>query len=316
MPNFDGGHYFLTALIPIRTDLIELDGLRNSPVYLVRESLSLLPPAMQSKAAEEIGLNSPFAKNLRTHFTRFAVIDDVSWNGRVPVNPLVVAAKGLNPVVGGAYDELTCPFLLWAVDFDAASGEAKELESYLIDLWKDAGDDLRRVFTYCVGFDAKGDGRAFASYIAKCQIETTMPFNDYWIDPPPFVTASAKALALPVVAVGLAALVAIGLAIWNGTPWYWVVGLIVLGLVAIAASVYCVYRYALQKGETPFPTAPHSDLRSVLKALYLQQNFTRFVIATQGRDSTSLHAEFGRFLQRHKPLDVAGPTQPAGVIRS
>src|SRR6185436_4065512 len=126
MPNFDGGHYFLTALIPIRTDLIELDGLRNSPVYLVRESLSLLPPAMQSKAAEEIGLNSPFAKNLRTHFTRFAVIDDVSWNGRVPVNPLVVAAKGLNPVVGGAYDELTCPFLLWAVDFDAASGEAKE----------------------------------------------------------------------------------------------------------------------------------------------------------------------------------------------
>ena len=38
--------------------------------------------ALQTPATEHIGLNSPFARDGRTHFARFAVIDDAAYNGR------------------------------------------------------------------------------------------------------------------------------------------------------------------------------------------------------------------------------------------
>jgi len=80
-------------------------------------------------------------------------------------------------------DHLTHPFLLFAADFDAASGAESERDSYLGELWDTMGDKLREILTYCEGFDAKvTDAASFAKYIASCQIETTMPFNDYWLD--------------------------------------------------------------------------------------------------------------------------------------
>ena len=92
MPNFDGGHYFLTALIPIKTGiLVEDDGMRRSPVQLVRHALATLPTALQTQATEKIGINSPFARNTRTHLSRFVVINDVMYNARDPVDAIVAA---------------------------------------------------------------------------------------------------------------------------------------------------------------------------------------------------------------------------------
>ncbi|HEX2816053.1 MAG TPA: hypothetical protein VHN39_06650, partial [Phenylobacterium sp.] len=58
-----------------------------------------------------------------------------------------------------------------------------------------------------------------------------------------------------------------------------------------------------------------SDLPTVLKALFLQQQFIRFAIEAQGLDDATLHARFGGFLGAVRPGEDA-PTQPAGEIRA
>jgi hypothetical protein len=54
-------------------------------------------------------------------------------------------------------------------------------------------------------------------------------------------------------------------------------------------------------GSRPFPTAPDSDLKSILKALYLQPRFLRFAIDMQGKDDAAIHAAFGRFVDDNTP---------------
>ena len=56
------------------------------------------------------------------------------------------------------------------------------------------------------------------------------------------------------------------------------IALVVLGIVIIGL---CLYWLVMWRGPKPFPMAPNSDLRSVLKALYLQQQFTALAIKTQ-----------------------------------
>ena len=68
----------------------------------------------------------------------------------------------------------------------------------------------------------------------------------------------------------------------------------------------------MARGREPFPDG--AKLPEVLKALYLQQQFARFAIDTQGKSDADLHAAFGAFVARHGPGDLAGPTQPPGVI--
>jgi hypothetical protein len=66
MPNFDGGHYFLTALIPIKSaEYVEQGGRKNSPVHMVRDALAVLPKARQSPVTEQTAFNSPFARTSR-----------------------------------------------------------------------------------------------------------------------------------------------------------------------------------------------------------------------------------------------------------
>jgi hypothetical protein len=52
MPNFDGGHYFLTALLPIGGPDIE-DVAGPSPAHRVREALSVLPKARQTPSKQD-----------------------------------------------------------------------------------------------------------------------------------------------------------------------------------------------------------------------------------------------------------------------
>jgi hypothetical protein len=74
-------------------------------------------------------------------------------------------------------------------------------------------------------------------------------------------------------------------------------------------------------GGKPFPTAPDSNLPTVLKALHLQRTFTRFAIDNQmqaagngAAAAQQLYDNFAAFIAANKPGDPGAPTQAPGVI--
>lgn len=312
MPNFDGGHYFLTVLIPVRDGVVAgEDGTVTSHAHALREVLAVLPTAQQSPASEESAFSSPFARNLRTHLARFVVIDDVAFNGRDPQDA-VVTAIGVRlgkpgPAIAREVDQLKQPYLLFACDFDAADGAPGALAGYLRTLWDSMGAEWRAVLAHCHTREPIHDAEAFVRLIRACQVETTMPFNDYWPNPPPLPSLNL-AVALGPFALGLL-LVVWGVLAGSATTW-------LLGLVGIVAGILWAYSCVMHQGAKPLPAAPDCDLPSVLKALYLQQRFTRFAIDMQGQDAGTLHEAFGAFLAAHQPDNLDGPTQPPGVVRS
>lgn len=308
MPTFDGGHYFLTVLAPVRTDAIADGATFTSPVHALRKRLSTLPPAAQTAACS--GAQSPFARNARNHFARFVVIDDVAYNGREPPPVLWSAARAIDPAVAQPQDHLKCPFLLFATDFDAASGADAERDSHLSALWETMQQELCEIFQYCVGFDAATvtDAASFARYIARCQIETTMPFNDYYIDPlslPNWLANGLKTAAI-VGAAGVA--LGIGVAIM----WHVWAG-VAIALFVLLADVWQAYSSLMTAGEKPLPAAPDATLPTILKALHLQREFTRFAIDNQSSPPQMLHQNFAAFIGANKPGDPQ-PAQQPGVI--
>ncbi|MGA2044446.1 MAG: hypothetical protein ABSG83_13870 [Roseiarcus sp.] len=330
MPTFDAGHYFLTCLVPVLTGPIREAGVETSPAQALRKRLACLPTAAQTP--ERGGGRSPFARNARTHFARLVVIDDVAYNGRDLRDTLWSAARRDTLTLAQPQDHLTCPFLLFAVDFDAASGADGERDSYLAELWRTAEPELRGVFGLCRGFaEAVTDERSFAAYLARGQLETTMSFNDYYVDPPNLpvwatgrfkwaAIASAAAFAL-----GLAATLALFVAELFGRPMVselrWAVGLTVLGAAALALVGAAAYASVMAAGARPFPAAPDADLPTVLEALHLQRRFTRFAIDRQGQaaadDAASaqrLYDEFGRFIAENRPGEPDAARQAPGVI--
>ena len=331
MPNFDGGHYFLTALLPVKTGLLD-DGDRSytSHTHALRSYLAWLAPALQSRENEKRKVNSPFARNRRTHFARLVVIDDVAFNGRTGRNSLLVALamraasltglgflKKFDPLRPQRVDQLPSPYLIVILDFDAPSGDDAVLDAYLRELWAEMGEELGHIVKHCDGFDRVRGAEAFAHALRQRQVETTMPFNDYWQSPP-----DLDALALPLAktaapaALGLAVLLA-GLIGWlcaaHVAPWRWVA---CVGAALLLGGLAYAYRTVMRHGARPFPTAPGSDLPSVLKALHVQQKFVRFATDNQGADAGTLHAAFGAFLAAHKPENLEQPTQQPGVVRS
>lgn len=310
MPNLDGGHYFFTAIVPIKNDVIvEHEGLRSSPVHMVREALETLPTALQTPEAVRIGIQSPFARSDRTHFARFVVLDQPFFNGRDHSDAVEDALHGTDLLIPQANDVLACPYLLVMIDFDPQQG-ANEPRRYCEELWTLMPRELEAVFRYCYGFPSVRDAKTFADFLLPCQVETTMPFNDYWVGSPPLPTLSrALLIAPPALGVALPLLMALFHRI------HWPAGIVlalVLGLAGLAVDYWIVMR----RGEKPLPAAPDASLPHVLKALYLQQAFTRFAIEQQGAAPAALGAAFRQFLATHRPADLAGPTQKPGVIGS
>ena len=316
MPSFDGGHYFLTAMIPVRMDAVAdsmAGGQVTSHLHALREVLAALPTALQSPATETIGVNSPFARDARTHFTRLFIVDDVAFNGRGARDPIKVALLGPPPAQFDPVDRLDGAWLIYIADFDAVDDSAATVDSYLHGLWSVMEPEWRDILQHCHGHDGVLDAAGFARFIRACELETTMPFNDYWEGAPPLQPLALKPLIN--VAIGGAAALVLGLvlAIFAGSRGLW---LSLLGLLVILAVVGFAFWRVMSEGAKPFPAAPRSDLPSVLKALYLQQRFTRFAIDVQGQDAAALHAGFADFLAMHRPGEVAAPTQPRGVVKS
>jgi hypothetical protein len=319
MPTFDSGRCFLTALLPIKTmEIVDNNGMSNSPIHMVRDALAVLPTARQSQVMGLSSKISPFVRNPHTHFARFVVIEDVVFNGRMPTDAILDQS---DRTVGRRIDQLPCPYLLFTADFDAPNGTVEELRSWLRSVWTDMRADLAPVFIHCYGYAANsGTADAFADYIIGCQVETTMPFNDYWPDYPPLTSMSVPLL----IASGVLMALAVGALLWGLAsyfgrvkwlwPWLYCAEVLAIVLAAFLAGLYVAYRLVMGHGVRPFPMAPNSDLPSVLKALYLQRQLISFAIEMQGKDEQTLYRSFGDFLQEHQPHDTKIKTQEPGVI--
>ncbi len=332
MPNFDTGHLFLTFLTPIKGGSTrDLSGVQVSHEQMIRMTLALLPTALQSPATQKIGLNSPFARNRQTHLCRLFVLEDAIYNGRNPKNALAMSIMGEDPIQPQAVDRLNAAYLVFVADIDAVitpgdplpttldtAGEDAARDAWARRLWETMEPELRALYGNCHGFDDVTDGPGFAGYLARCQIETTMPFNDYWVPGVDLPKLPARALAalvglpllLTLVAVlcGLFGIAAIPLLGW--APWV----AVFTGLALTAIAIVLAIRFVTARGMRPMPPGRHADLPSVLKSLYLQQAFADFVIDQQGATDAALHSAFGDFLARHRPSEKMAPSQAPGVI--
>lgn len=317
MPNFDSGHYFYTGLMPV--DLRptrRIDQSITSHSHLLREVLAELPNFNPDDPAAR---PSPFARCRRTHFARFAMIDDPAFNGRVQDDALVATLKGVDLLAHQSADHLSRSWLIFTADADVSDGSDAARDAWAKGLWEAMEPELRAIFRHCLGFGKIDSADAFAAYLAKAQIETTMSFNDYWIDPPSLPVLGAPTMGL--VALTPAVLFALAAAYWRWWPWHWpswwdkkgtliVAAALVLGL---ALGLWLLYRLILRRGARSYPAGAGSDLPGVLKSLYVQRSFTDFAIAQQGAAPADLHAAFGRFLDEALPADTNGPTQKSGA---
>ena len=336
MPNLDTGHYFLTTLAPIKTGTTLDDrGVSVSFEQKLRMTLATLPTALQSPATEKIQINSPFSRNLRTHLCRFIVLDDVIYNGRESQSAILASIKGSDPIVPQKVDRLNAAYLIFVADIDAVTEDGEALpdnltekqqhavrDSYARKLWDTMEPEIREIYDNCFGFDQVKDANGFANYLRRCQIETTMPFNDYWLTAPKFHT-------LPVVGLGALVLIPLVTTLLALTGWIlrteyvpvlhwflnWTPGWTLLGgLVLTGLAIWKALSYVLNNGNKPLPPGKYADLPAVLKSIYLQQNFADFVIDMQGKSDAQIHKAFGEFLDQHKPGDKFKPSQVPGVI--
>lgn len=328
MPNYDSGTYFLTTLIPVRTDTIRDGASGASPVHALRRRIAELPTALQTPFCSK---QSPFARNTRVHFARLVVIDDVAYVGRKPDNALLTVLTELilppkwhiNPVVAKPQDHLSCPFLLFTADFDAASGDDGERASWLRELWDSAGEELRNIFQYCHDFENQvRDSASFATYVARCQIETTMPFHDYYMDGAPLAQLPELAmskLALVFAAVALPVFLLLEYLLFSGSASCLLLALAILG--GALAGGFAVWFMVMKLGAKPYPPPQDATLPSVLKALHLKNQFTRFAIDNQSLSvdadpaaQQQLYERFAAFAAANKPDDLEQPTQEPGVV--
>jgi hypothetical protein len=318
MASIDGAYYFLTVLIPVRTRWPEGEsGHRSAPIIELREKLARMPTAMQTPGTTEGGKISAFSRSTRTHFARFAVIDRLGYNGYTAPDPIFSTITRKD--AAQTRQELERPYLLFAAEFDAPSrSKSYDLAVWLRELWEipELRRDLIEIFRNCEGF-ANGEQTTAAeaiNFIRKCEIETTMPFNHYWMDEPTLPTITLPGLAIGALLAGLVPGLAIGIPLWRFLPEGWKFMAVVIGALLVLAGAVLFVGWRLKSmGDRPFPPPPDADLVSVLKSLHLQRTFGRFVIEHQGVDAQTLHASFGRYLDANRPSE-AQPRHPAGKV--
>lgn len=306
MSNYDAGHYFLTMFAPIRLGHNAAN--TNSHIAQLRIELRWLPTAHQDRVTRDAPECSAFATVPGVHFARFFVLDQLVYNGRKPTNAVYNLLAGRNLVEAEQVDQFEHAWLVMTLDMDAPDGSEASLRACSDQLWLHMETELRQIFGHCEGFDDKTIQNAsdWFSYLKRCQVTTTMPFNDYWTGDWP---ASPLGRWIRVAAVAVA-----GLALAAGLSGTWPFGWISLTLSAVFIWVLAIIACVLKLGTTPFPKAPDSDLPSVLKALHIQRTFSHMALRQQGADAASLHGEFGKFINKERPTDLTRPTHPAGCL--
>ncbi|HEX3874693.1 MAG TPA: hypothetical protein VHW26_11145 [Solirubrobacteraceae bacterium] len=106
--------------------------------------------------ALEGGPASPLAKVARTHFARWVVLGDVVYEGK------------------GQRDHLKLGQLLFTSNFDG-----RDLDSYLESLRTGLGAAADEIWSHCCGYPGSGDAAAFAAYMRKHHVESSLFFGAY-----------------------------------------------------------------------------------------------------------------------------------------
>jgi len=148
MPNESGRAYGLTALCPIK-----LSDAKHSYASLTRAYLQQL----QESSSDD---KSPMARVPNTYLCRFFVLNNVNYQGK----PAVL-------------DSLKSPYLVFIGELFG------DRDTYLRGMWDHAEAFIRQAWQHCVGFDGVDSRDYFASYIERCQVETTLYFNGSTDDP-------------------------------------------------------------------------------------------------------------------------------------
>jgi hypothetical protein len=315
MPDVDGAHGYLTALLPLNiAPCSRIDGTPTSPAHEVRELLARLPTAQHSPACLANAAQSPFARGIMTHFARFAVIDAPAFNGHARRDAIRVALPGgVDPLSEPHVDQLPCPYILFCADFDVAEALAYEPErairAYLESLWAEAPELWSALLDHCDSAKRVTSGANFAEYVQRRSVETTMPFNDYGIAPTPVANRPGPIIAPATI--GVVAGVVIGAVIHILLPG---AGWVLASLVGIIALVVAAGLAIVHMGRISTPWSTGTSLPVMLKALYLQAAFARFAALHQGVASEILLNDFQDFLATARPSDLSGPTQAPGVV--
>jgi hypothetical protein len=105
----------------------------------------------------QAGDQSPLAGVAGTHFARWVVIDDVIYQGPDQ----------------GEREHLKHARLLFTSNFDG------ELDRYLEGLRTGLGDSADTIWGHCIGYPGSGDARAFAGYMRRHQIDSSLFFAAY-----------------------------------------------------------------------------------------------------------------------------------------
>lgn len=312
-------------------------------------------PPLPKTEEENAKINSPFVRSKRTHICRFMVLDDTIYNGRNQRNALLIKlkmklqkVKALNPLLKPQpVDHLRCAYLMFTAEIDASLKPEGDLpgeltqeqqdeirDTYARELWRDMPAEIGAIYKNCESPDPESkegfipqNEEDCVEYMKACQVETTMPFNDYWYPAPDLEKLPTK---LPMNIIRPLVLVPLGITLlallgwifrldWFPLGWLfgWSAGwTFLIGLLLSAAAIYGSYRYILFNGNKPMPASDYGDLPSVLKSLYIQQHFADFAIASQGLGDEELSAAFKQFIDQHQPADKMAPSQLPGVIAS
>ena len=183
MPNFDGGHYFLTMLAPVRIDRRRRGWARFSWRQTLLDTLAMLPNSQVGATTQDDEARSPFTRNTMTHLARFVLIDAPPYNGRVSGDSLLAKLRAGGPDGAAAGRQLgrrpiccSPPISTRRMARTPRCGPSPTRSG------RRCGRELTRIFACCYGFEAGTitTAEAFFRYVKACQVETTFPFNDYW----------------------------------------------------------------------------------------------------------------------------------------
>ena len=139
MPNTSGKAYGLTTLCPI------INGSNDQQSFssLTREYLQEMPTLAAS----------PMAKVPNTYLCRFFILNDAIFEA-----------------YPHKLDHLKSSYLVFTSNFHG------DRDAYLRGMWNAISGDIKKIWQYCVGFNAN-DPNTFVEYIHKCQVKTTYYFN-------------------------------------------------------------------------------------------------------------------------------------------
>lgn len=347
MPSFDSGYYAFTALIPLLPDdtdwrLWRWSRQSSSVPHSLRELLSSLPTVDVPAGGGDKGGGAavtraiPFSGCDRTHFARLVVVEELAWNGREGSDTLLELLWGaLGWFDHRPADRLPCPYLLVLLDFDAPDGSSASVEDYLLELWPSMEQEWTLILSHCLGFDP-APGRRSQSYVElmlRHEIDSTFPYTGYaWAaqqarlwDPATGRFRSARANALPralqllivwlvllLLVLLVPALVGLGIRLTASEG-----RLLLLLLAGLALLLPLLWSRLYAEAFAPWPAQPGTDLRSVLKALFLQSRFLELVEQSQRGGTAgnpSLRRRFRQFLEETQPHDVDVPSLRPGSI--